>query len=114
MKLKHEQIHYIEFLSRDLQRIKKFYSDCFDWKFIDYGSDYISFYGDYVNGGFAFGKPSKGSILIVLYSGNLEETKAKLEKAGGKIIRDIFDFPGGRRFHFIDPDDTELAVWSDK
>ena len=25
-----------------------------------------------------------------------------------------FAFPGGRRFHFTDPDGYELAVWSDK
>ena len=39
--------------------------------------------------------------------------KVSLE-AAGKITREIFAFPGGRRFHFKDPAGNELAVWSDK
>lgn len=114
MKLKHEQIQYVEFLSHDLQKIKKFYIDCFHWKFVDYGPEYTAFEGDYIDGGFTPGKPIRGSVLIILYSENLEETKEKVKKAGGKIVKDIFSFPGGRRFHFADPDRNELAVWSDK
>jgi uncharacterized protein len=114
MKLKHEQIQYVEFLSNDLQRIKKFYADAFGWKFTDYGLEYTAFEGDYVDGGFAPGVPAIGSMLVILYSKNLEQTKKKVEDAGGKIIKDIFSFPGGRRFQFADPDGNELAVWSDK
>jgi len=33
--------------------------------------------------------------------------------AGGSIIKPIFSFPGGRRFHFTDPNGNEFAVWSD-
>ncbi|HSX06487.1 MAG TPA: VOC family protein [Candidatus Saccharimonadia bacterium] len=111
--MKHEQIQYIEFASKDLAKIKQFYSAAFDWKFTDYGPEYSSFAGDYVNGGFWLDQPKKGSILVVLYSERLEETKEKVIKAGGKIVRDIFSFPGGRRFHFTDPDSNELAVWSE-
>jgi predicted enzyme related to lactoylglutathione lyase len=56
----------------------------------------------------------KGSVLIVFYSNELEKTRSKIEYAGGKIIKPIFLFPGGRRFHFTDPCGNELAVWSDK
>ncbi len=114
MKLKHEQIQYIEFLSTDLQRIKEFYGASFGWKFMDYGPDYTAFAGDYVDGGFAPGTPVPGSILVILYSERLEGTKKKIHAAGGTITKDIFSFPGGRRFHFQDPDGNELAVWSDK
>lgn len=113
MRLKNEQIQYIEFLSRDLAKAKAFYRDAFDWKFTDYGPEYTAFTGDYVDGGFTPGEPVKGSVLVILYSERLEETKEKVEKAGGKIAKDIFSFPGGRRFHFSDPDGNELAVWSD-
>jgi hypothetical protein len=34
-------------------------------------------------------------------------------EAGGQIVRPIFSFPGGRRFHFTDPAGNELAVWSE-
>jgi predicted enzyme related to lactoylglutathione lyase len=66
-KLKHEQIQYIEFLSKDLVRTKDFYTKCFDWKFTDYGPEYTAFEGDYVDGGFTYGEPICGSILVVLY-----------------------------------------------
>ncbi|MCB0036634.1 MAG: VOC family protein, partial [Anaerolineales bacterium] len=56
---------------------------------------------------------AKGSALIVFYSAALEETQAKIEKAGGAITRPIFSFPGGRRFHFTDPSGNEFAVWSE-
>jgi uncharacterized protein len=113
MKLKHEQIQYIEFLSTNLERAKTFYNTSFGWAFTDYGPVYIAFEGDHVDGGFTKGQPQKGSILVILYSEKLEDTKAKIEKAGGKIVKDIFSFPGGRRFHFADPDDNELAVWGE-
>jgi uncharacterized protein len=113
MKLKHEQIQYIEFLTINLERAEKFYNACFGWTFQDYGPDYTAFEGDHIDGGFMLGKPRKGSTLVILYSEKLEETKAKIEKAGGKIVKDIFSFPGGRRFHFADRDGNELAVWGE-
>lgn len=111
-KLKHEQVQYIEFLSKDLSKAKKFYSKSFGWKFTDYGPEYTAFEGDYVDGGFTIGKPVRGTVLIILYSDNLEATQEKVIAAGGTIAKDIFSFPGGRRFHFTDPDGYELAVWS--
>lgn len=112
--MEHEQIQYIEFLSHDLVRAKAFYAECFNWAFTDWGTEYVSFDGAHVSGGFAYGTPVKGSILVILYSRDLEATQAKVERAGGVIVKDIFSFPGGRRFHFTDPDGNELAVWSDK
>ena len=110
----HHQIQYIEFLSSDLEAAKGFYSTAFGWQFTDYGPEYAAFAGEHVDGGFAKGAPQKGSVLVILYSERLEETKAEVEKAGGVIVKDIFTFPGGRRFQFSDPDGNELAVWSDK
>lgn len=50
---------------------------------------------------------------MVLYAAALEDTYAKVKEAGGKIVRETFAFPGGRRFHFADPNGNELAVWSE-
>lgn len=111
-RLVHEQIQYVEFLSRDLTAIKKFYQEAFDWAFTDYGPEYTAFAGNYVDGGFTLGEPVQGSVLVILYSERLEETKQKVEAAGGSITKAIFSFPGGRRFQFMDPDGNELAVWS--
>jgi uncharacterized protein len=114
MKLKHHQIQYIEFASADLNRIKQFYTAAFNWKFTDYGDDYTAFEGDYVDGGFYSGTPVRGSVLVILYSENLEQSLENVRKASGEIVQDIFSFPGGRRFQFLDPDGNELAVWTEK
>lgn len=112
-KLQHEQVQYLEFLSRDLSRAKAFYMQAFDWKFTDYGPEYTAFEGAYVDGGFTSGVPVNGTIRVILYSKRLEETRDKVVRAGGRLVKDIFSFPGGRRFHFLDPDGYELAVWSE-
>jgi predicted enzyme related to lactoylglutathione lyase len=44
---------------------------------------------------------------------DLEAAFDSVTKAGGVIAKPIFSFPGGRRFHFIDPSGSELAVWSE-
>jgi hypothetical protein len=51
---------------------------------------------------------------VVIYSGDLAGMQTKVQAAGGAIVKEIFSFPGGRRFHFTDPGGNELAVWSDK
>ncbi len=112
-KLKHEQVQYIEFLSKDIARAKSFYTKCFGWKFTDYGDEYCAFEGDYVDGGFTIGEPVNGSILVILYSEDIESSRNKVIQAGGTIVKDIFSFPGGKRFQFTDPDGYELAVWSE-
>lgn len=111
-KLKHEQVQYLEFLSKDIRRAKEFYTRSFGWKFTDYGPDYTAFESDYVDGGFTTGKPVNGTVLVILYSNNIEATQQKIVAAGGTIVKKIFEFPGGKRFHFKDPDGYELAVWS--
>jgi len=56
----------------------------------------------------------KNGALIVLYHTNLQSIKNKIINSNGTISKDIFSFPGGQRFHFIDPSGNELAVWSDQ
>ena len=108
-------INYIEFKARDLGAIKKFYSECFGWKFTDYGSTYTSFTESGVFGGVELtDTPVTKGALVVLYHSELESIQATIESAGGEIVVPIFSFPGGRRFHFKDPSGNELAVWSDK
>lgn len=112
----HEKIDYVEFPARNLEEIKAFFTTVFGWTFIDYGPDYTSFANQGVDGGFykadMHASTEKGSPLIVFYSRNLEQTQTKIEAAGGTIIKPIFLFPGGRRFHFADPNGNEFAVWS--
>lgn len=114
MEMKNNHITYVEFKANDLERIKEFYSQVFEWSFKDYGSTYASFSESGLHGGFE--KTDHEVIngaLIVLYHQDLTTIKAKIIEAGGKISKDIFSFPGGQRFHFIDPSGNELAVWSE-
>ena len=111
----HNQIDLIEFpvgSSEALKQTTTFFSRVFGWKYTDWGSDY----NDTTDSGVSSGvNADKGSSmpLTVIYSSNLEETKEKVIEAGGKIIVDVYEFPGGRRFHFTEPNGSELAVWSE-
>jgi len=112
-----EKINYVEFPAKDVEKAKAFFTTVFGWFFVDYGPEYSAFKNEGLNGGFykadLVSSTTNGSALIVFYSNNLEDTQSKIEKAGGSIIKPIFSFPGGRRFHFSDPNGNEYAVWSD-
>lgn len=108
------RIDYVEFRAKDLERTKVFYGGVFGWKFTDYGPDYTSFEDGRLTGGFHQGDLAPGGALAVIYAVNLEAMKTKIEEAAGTIVKPVFSFPGGRRFHFHDPSGNELAVWSDK
>ena len=109
------RIDYIEFPATDISRTKDFYSTVFGWKFTDYGPDYTSFEDGRLSGGFTIeGRVVRGGVLVVLYASDLKGIENSVRAAGGAIVREIFDFPGGRRFHFTDPNGNELAVWSEQ
>ena len=113
----HEKINYVEFPSRDLAATKRFFEAAFGWRFVDYGPDYAAFSDEGLDGGFfssdVVAGTGSGGALVVLYSGDLERTLGKVQAAGGAIVKPIFEFPGGRRFHFTEPGGSELAVWGD-
>ncbi len=112
-----EKINYVELPAKDISVAKKFFSAVFNWTFVDYGPEYSAFSGAGLDGGFftseLVSSSNNGSGLIVFYSNSLEETEKKIEAEGGNIITPVFSFPGGRRFHFADPNGNEYAVWSD-
>ncbi len=113
----HEKINYVEFPAKDIDATKRFFTAAFGWSFVDYGPDYSAFSNQGLDGGFFRSEltstSENGAALIVLFSQNLEATEVKVRKAGGVIIKEIFSFPGGRRFHFTEPSGNEFAVWSE-
>ena len=112
---KDKRIDYIELPVKDMNEAKKFYSEVFGWDFVDYGPDYASFNDGRLDGGFRKeSSVQKGGPLVVFYATQLESIQTKIKDSGGIIVKDIFEFPGGRRFHFTDPSGNELAVWSDQ
>ena len=117
MQQRDRTIDYIEISVTDLPAAKRFFGEVFGWSFTDYGPTYASFSPAEagIDGGFEQVEtlPPKGPVLVVLYAKDLEATQAKIESAGGTIVRPVFTFPGGRRFHFADPSGNEWAVWSE-
>ena len=113
----HGKINYVEFPAKDLEATKIFFTKAFDWSFVDYGPEYTAFSGVGLNGGFfksdQSSLTSNGAALLVFYSNDLGSTFTKVQESGGKIIKPIFSFPGGNRFHFTEPSGNEFAVWSD-
>ncbi len=111
------KINYVEIPSRDIETTKAFFASAFGWSFVDYGPDYVAIENAGLDGGFyksdKIASTESGSVLVVLYSSGLETTVNNVISSGGRVVQDIFDFPGGRRFHFTDPNGNEFAVWSE-
>ncbi|HZZ59094.1 MAG TPA: VOC family protein [Opitutaceae bacterium] len=112
------KIIYIEFQTADLAKTKAFFTAAFGWTFKDYGPDYASFeeQDPAVSGGIcrssAQGSIAAGGPLVVLFNQQLEAACDKVVAEGGRITKPIFSYPGGRRFHFVEPGGNELAVCS--
>ncbi|WP_413111898.1 VOC family protein [Thaumasiovibrio sp. DFM-14] len=113
----HEKLNYVEFGARDLVGTKQFFSAAFGWEFVDYGPEYAAFSGQGLDGGFfqsdVCSQTVNGGALLVFYSADIVATEQKVIACGGSIVRPIFEFPGGCRFHFIEPSGNEFAVWSE-
>ena len=113
-KHRHHAIDYVEITVADVAAAKRFYGGAFGWTFTDYGPEYAGIHADTGEmGGFAKGSVTRGGPLVVLFSTELETTLAAVKAAGGTIVKEPFAFPGGRRFHFVDPSGNELAVWAE-
>lgn len=110
-------INYIELPLREKSATIAFYEKAFGWVFTDWGPGYISFSGAGVEGGFnaeAEPSPSGQGVLVILYAMDLEKSEMAVKQAGGTIAKPAYGFPGGRRFHFLDPNGNELAIWSER
>ncbi|MEY2562552.1 MAG: uncharacterized protein QOH88_745 [Verrucomicrobiota bacterium] len=110
-------IDYIEMPSSDLAATKNFFTQLFGWSFQDYGPDYCAFDDGRTTGGFFSSETTAsvaaGSPLIVFHHPELEKMCSEVSRLGGKITRAIFEFPGGRRFHFEPPGGGEFAIWGE-
>ena len=111
------KIDYIEFPAASFDSVESFYVNTFGWSFTDYGPEYRAFSDGKLDGGFfksdLQSSTANGSALIVIFAEDLEAMSDAVMRNGGSICKDIFSFPGGRRFHFLDPHGNELAIWSD-
>ncbi|MDB6062145.1 MAG: glyoxalase [Verrucomicrobiaceae bacterium] len=113
----HGKLNYVELPSKNLHETKAFFKQAFGWSFVDYGPAYSAFSGQGLDGGFfksdLCSSTENGAALLIFFSTDLEATLEKVALAGGDITKPIYPFPGGRRFHFVEPSGNEFAVWSD-
>jgi predicted enzyme related to lactoylglutathione lyase len=111
-------IDYIELPAantEELRRTKKFYSTTFGWEYKDWGDEYSDTQNSGIGSGINAGSDHRPRApMPTIYAEDLAATRSAVLSNAGKVTREIFEFPGGRRFHFIDPAGNELAVWSDK
>ena len=111
-------VDYVETPSRDLPQTKAFFSALLGWRFTEYGAEYLAFEDGRLNGGFyrsdKVSSYEGGSTIAVIYTEHLEQLRDRAKELGATITREIFSFPGGRRFHFTEPGGSEFAIWSDK
>ena len=108
------RIDYVELPSATAHELTRaFYSKAFGWTFADYGLDYAATAGGIVDVGLnGQHDDALSAPLPVIHVDDLDAAFDAVTGAGGVVARAIFAFPGGRRFHFIDPSGSELAVWS--
>jgi len=109
------QIDYVEIPVAELEKTREFLTGLFGWTFQEWGPDYHSFNDGRLDGGLRRSDepaPATG-VLLVFYSADLERDVGRVKELGATISQEIFDFPGGQRFHFVDPAGIEYAMWSD-
>lgn len=113
--LAHHTITYAELPAREFEKTKSFFETVFNWEFQNWGPDYSAFTSPTIEVGFFRSEePLNSSTLLVFFSDQLEQSYQAIVDAGGTISKDVFDFPGGRRFHFTEPSGNEFAIWSNK
>lgn len=111
----HHGFDYVEIPALDLHAAEGFYSAAFGWRFTQFGPGYLGIVtpdGREAGGISLVGSVERGGLTVVIFTRDLDATYAAVTAAGGQITREIFDFPGGRRFHFLDPSGNELGVWA--
>jgi uncharacterized protein len=108
------RIDYVELPSASAHELTRaFYGKAFGWSFTNYGPDYAATEGGPLNVGLnGHREDALSAPLPVIRVDDLEAAFEAVCEAGGHIAKPIFAFPGGRRFHFIDPGGNELAVWT--
>lgn len=105
------RLNYVELPAGDIGAARAFYEAAFGWSMTGFGPTYAATTtGDTDIGLQADEAEATRAPLAVIEVDDLEAALAAVEQAGGTVVRPIFAFPGGRRFHFTDPSGNELAA----
>jgi predicted enzyme related to lactoylglutathione lyase len=110
-------IDYVEFAVDDLERAKAFYARALGWTFNDYGRDYAGIQ-DPTRPGQEFGglNPVAASgrgdgVVALARTDDADASLASVLAACGRIVAELNEYPGGRRFKFADPWGSILGVY---
>ncbi|MGP1282487.1 MAG: VOC family protein [Parasphingopyxis sp.] len=102
--------NYLELATADMAATKSFYTAAFGVEFTDYGPEYAGANTDRFEIGLAcFGETPPP--LPGFQTDDIAAAEQAVRDAGGTIVRESYEFPGGRRFHFRDPGGNELLVY---
>jgi predicted enzyme related to lactoylglutathione lyase len=105
------RLNYVELPTTDIANAKLFYEQVFNWSLAEFGPTYAATITHDTDIGLqADSEEATKAPLAVIEVEDLEATLEAVRQAGGQIVRPIFAFPGGRRFHFRDPSGNELAA----
>lgn len=104
------RLNYLELPVTDTARAKAFYSAAFGWSFNDFGPTYAATTSGDTDVGVDADSERKAALPVIEVA-DIGAALSAVEAAGGRVTVPIFAFPGGRRFHFVDPDGHELGVW---
>lgn len=109
----HHTVDFFEIPVLDMEGAKAFYAASFGWTFKDWGPGYADIQGAGLAGGLRLvtAPPAMGGPLVIVYSDDIAASERALSAAGATIVSH-HEFPGGKRFHFVDPGGCELAVWT--
>jgi len=106
------RLDYVELPGIDIAATRAFYEAAFGWTMTEFAPTYAATTTGDTDVGIQSSPPDRPSApLPVIQVKDLEAALASVEVAGGRIVKPIRAFPGGRRFHFTDPSGNELAVW---
>ena len=106
-----DTINFVELPTHNLATSQRFFQNAFGMQMTAYGPSYACTTTGNVNVGLqADPEESTKAVLVVFEVDDLDATMLAVLAAGATITKPIFGFPGGRRFHFKDPSNNELAA----
>ncbi len=111
----HPLVH-VELSAQNLETMKKFYGDVFDWEFEDFPeANYVTFSTGEGNLGGGFNPVTDenpaGTVVNYIQCEDIETTLATIESSGGKVLMEPMPIPDvGQIAHFLDPSGNLLSV----
>jgi len=110
-------IDYVEFAVDDVEAAKAFYGKALGWTFNDYGPDYAGIQ-DPTRPGEEFGGLNRvaatgrgDGVVALARTDDADASLASVLAAGGRIVVELNEYPGGRRFKFADPWGNIVGVY---